>query len=110
MVTAMSLGPAFSRPRHCDASHSSAVESGPPDTASTTAPALFRSENSLAASADEIGEPSRGSFAPPSRGMALPAVLLLLAIDALLHAARRARIFAGDLAEGGAGRFLLLQC
>src|SRR5688572_1470076 len=40
---------------------------------------------------------------------ALAAVALLLAVDALLHAARRARIFAGDLAERRAGGFLLPQ-
>ena len=71
MVAAMSFGPRFNRLRHRAASHINAVESGPPETASTRACSPFRPANRYEASEDEIGVSSRGSFAPPLRGMFL---------------------------------------
>ena len=59
-------GPRAKARRQRAASHISAMESGPPDTASTIAGAVFQSANRRFASLAEIGEWS-------SLGMALPA-------------------------------------
>src|SRR6266545_3407193 len=91
----MSAGPFLSAARQRVASTSSAVESGPPETARTRARAERRSSNSVFASAAETGAASSA------------ADTLLFPVDALLHADRRAGIFARDLAERGAGRLLL---
>src|SRR5262245_52396615 len=100
-VTATSFGPRRSCARQRAARTMSAVESGPPDTASTSAGHDARSANSFAASADETG----GAFA--AAGSA--ADTLLFPLDALLHIGRGAGIFAADFDEGGAGRILLLE-
>src|SRR5215203_3323778 len=97
MVTARSCGPLFSAARQRAAKTSNAVESGPPETARTRAGAWTRSANSDFASAVETGAASAADT-------------LLFPFDALLHADGRPRIFAQDLAERGAGRFLLAQC
>src|SRR5262245_63790642 len=91
----MSVGPCLSAARQRAASTSSAVESGPPDTAITRAPAERRSSNRVLASAAETGSASSA------------ADTLLFPVDALLHADRRARIFAQDLAERCTGGLLL---
>src|SRR6202011_905431 len=74
-----------------------AVESGPPETARISAGADLRSANRVFASAAETGA-ARSA-----------ADTLLFPIDALLHAQRRARIFAQHLAERRAGGLLLAQ-
>src|SRR5262245_4347096 len=78
---------------------SSAVESGPPDTASMRTLYCARSAKSAAASVGETGGWAGGSAAGT----------LLFPLDALLQARRGAGIFASELAEGGAGRLLLLE-
>src|SRR5262249_43391132 len=87
----MSAGPCLSAARQRAASTRSAVESGPPDTAMTRAAADRRAANRPLASAAETGSASSA------------ADTLLFPVDALLHADRRARIFAQDLAERRAG-------
>src|SRR6266508_2261923 len=94
-VTATSFGPRFNRARQRAASQSSAVESGPPETARTMAALGARSANSAAASADRTGRSAAGT--------------LLFPLDALLHGRRQAGILAPDLDEGGAGGLLLLE-
>src|SRR3954447_10087124 len=96
MVTASNRGPLFSAARQRAARTSSAVESGPPETARRRAGAWTRSANSDFASAAETGAASAAGT-------------LLFPVDALLHGDGRARIFAQDLAERGTGRFLLAQ-
>src|SRR5690348_4782347 len=97
---ARSSGPRFRRARHCAASNNSAVESGPPDTASTTAGADARSEKRMLASAAVSGAASSA---------ALAADTLLFRGHRLLHVGGRVGIFAADLAPSGAGGFLLAQ-
>src|ERR1700674_3980536 len=75
----------------------SAVESGPPETASRRRELAVRSPSSASASDAETGV-SSSAFDT-----------LLFPLDALLHGDRGARIFAADLAESGAGRFLLVE-
>src|SRR5215216_749383 len=95
MVTARSFGPRRKRARQRAASTRSAVESGPPDTASTRAGHCARSANKAAASVDETGGSAAGT--------------LLFPLDALLHVGRGAGIFAPDFEEGGASRLLFLE-
>src|SRR5262249_8614436 len=131
--TAISLGPRVRLLRQRAASHISATESGPPDTASTSAGASFRPANSRLASRAEIGEFSSSELSSsdiegcPAIAAGSPGDLsaaasllsgsdctsalhaLLLAIDRGFDPGGRARIFTADLAEGGAGGLLLLQ-
>src|SRR3984893_5383374 len=58
MVTATRRGPRARARRQRAISHISAIESGPPETASTSAGAAFQSANSRFASLAEIGEVS----------------------------------------------------
>src|ERR1700722_13260252 len=95
MVTAISFGARLSRFAQRAASTSSAVESGPPDTASTRPGKSSRPRNS--------------AFASPSATAASAVGTLLFPVDALLHAQRGARIFAQHFAERGAGRFLFAE-
>src|SRR5580698_1742544 len=95
MVTAMSFGARLSRFAQRAASTSSAVESGPPDTASTRPGKSSRPRNS--------------AFASPSATAASAVGTLLFPIDALLHAQRGARIFAQHLAQRSAGCFLFTE-
>src|SRR5512140_1382835 len=100
------------------------MESGPPDTARTSAGAVFQSANRRFASLAEIGEwssllamthcktadPVRSSPAASLRRITRSALdPFLLAIDGGFDAAGGARIFPQYLAEGGAGGLLLLQ-
>src|SRR5262245_8187520 len=94
MVTAINSGPRLSAARQRAASTMRAVESGPPETARMMAGADDRSANRALASATEIGAASAADT-------------LLFPVDALLHVDRRARIFAQNLGERRAGRFLL---
>src|SRR5579871_5846428 len=96
MVTATSCGARLRLARQRAASHSNAVESGPPDTASTSADALFQSANRCFASA-----------AVSAASSAVDA--LLLTVDALLHRGGGLRIFARHFAECRARRFLLFE-
>src|SRR5580698_9652917 len=95
MVTAMSFGARLSRFAQRAASTSSAVESGPPDTASTRPGKSSRPRNS--------------AFASPSATAASAVGTLLFPIDALLHAQRGARIFAQHLAQRSTGCFLFAE-
>src|SRR5580704_484910 len=95
MVTAMSFGARLSRLAQRAASKSSAVESGPPDTART--------------SPGKSSRPRNSAFASPSPTLPSAVGTLLFPVDALLHAHRGARIFAQHFAERGAGRFLLAE-
>src|SRR5882672_8119978 len=97
MVTAISFGPLLRALRQRVASISSAVESGPPDTARTSAETWTREPNNVLASAAETGAASSA------------ADTLLFSLDTLLHARRRAREFAHDLAERRTGRLLLAE-
>src|SRR3954462_5346838 len=72
MVTASNRGPLFSAARQRAARTSSAVESGPPETARTRAGAWTRSANSDFASAAETGAASAADT-------------LLVPVAALLH-------------------------
>src|SRR5882757_8329112 len=96
MVTANSAGPFLVAARQRAARTSSAVESGPPETARMMTGEELRPANSAFASAAETGAASAADT-------------LLFPVDALLHADRRARIFAQDLAERRTGRFLLAE-
>src|ERR1700686_5130695 len=93
----MSCGPFLSAARQRAASTIRAVESGPPETARRRAGADLRSANRVFASAAETGA-ARSA-----------ADTLLFPIDALLHAERRAGIFAQHLSERRAGGLLLAQ-
>src|SRR6266508_2332903 len=93
----MSFGPCLRARRQRAASISSAVESGPPETASTRTGAWARGPNSVFASAGETGAASSA------------ADTLLFPLDALLQARRCAGKLARDLAERRAGRFLLAE-
>src|ERR1700722_15548891 len=94
MVTAISFGARLSRFAQRAASTRRAVESGPPDTASTRPGKSSRPRNS--------------AFASPSPTAASAVGTLLFPVDALLHAHRGARIFAQHLAQRGAGGFLFV--
>src|SRR6476660_2072923 len=76
---------------------SSAVESGPPETARTRAKASASGSNSVFASAAETGAASSA------------ADTLLFSLDTLLHARRCTGKFTQDFAERRAGRFLLAE-
>src|ERR1700722_18392774 len=92
MVTATSFGARLSAFAQRAASSSSAVESGPPETARTSP-----------------GKPSRpwnSAFASASRTACSTMDTLLFPVHVLLHARRGARIFAQHLAQRGAGGFL----
>src|SRR6516225_3553399 len=91
----MRFGARFIRFTQRAASRRSAVESGPPETASTRPGKRSRPRNSARASASPTARSAVGT--------------LLFPLDALLHAERGARIFAQHLAERGAGRFLLAE-
>src|SRR5580693_605825 len=95
MVTAMSFGARLSRFAQRAASTRRAVESGPPDTASTRPGKSSRPRNS--------------AFASPSPTLPSAVGTLLFPVDALLHAHRSARIFAQHLAERSTGRFLFAE-
>src|SRR5436853_1263673 len=75
----------------------SAIESGPPETASNRAGADLRLANSVCASAAETGAAWSA------------AGTLLFPIHALLHAERHPRIFAQHLCERCAGRLLFAK-
>src|SRR6266702_631001 len=122
MVTATSSGPRASARRQRAASHIRAMESGPPETASTIAGAAFQSANRSFAWLTEIAEWSSSGMGPTIAFSteACPALSqpkqsgsalypLLLAVDGGLHAARGTRIFPRHFAESGAGGFLFLQ-
>src|ERR671930_141596 len=93
----MSLGPRFSARRQRAMSSSSAVESGPPETARMRAGAWTSEANSAFASPAETGAASSA------------ADTLLFSLDPLLHRRRRARGFAHHFAERRAGRLLLAE-
>src|SRR6516165_2263418 len=95
MVTAISAGPRRSRLRQRAASASSAVESGPPETASNNARASARSAKRTSASASDSGYSAAGT--------------LLFSLGGLLYAVRRARIFSADFAQRRAGKLALMQ-
>src|ERR1700719_2368859 len=95
MVTAMSFGARLSRFAQRAASTSSAVESGPPDTASTRPGKSSRPRNS--------------AFASPSPTLPSAVGTLLFPVDALLHAHRGARIFAQHLAQRSTGGFFFAE-
>src|SRR5579862_3425728 len=91
----MSFGARLSRFAQRAASTSSAVESAPPDTASTRPGKSSRPRNSAFASQSPTLPSAVGTF--------------LFPLDALLHAHRGARIFAQHLAQRGAGRCLFAE-
>src|SRR6202035_2940821 len=95
MVTAVSFCARLRRFAQRAASTKSAVESGPPDTASTRPGKSSRPRNSAFASASPTLPSAAGT--------------LLFPVDALLHAHRGARIFAQHLAERSAGRLLFAK-
>src|SRR5438105_2700843 len=97
MVTASNRGPVRRARRQRAASHMSAVESAPPDTASTRAEASASGSNSVLASAAETGAASSA------------AGTLLFSLDPLFHASRRAWKLARDFRERGAGRLFLAE-
>src|SRR5437016_11668697 len=96
MVTARSFGAFFRAARQRAARNSSAVESGPPETARITFGAEPISANSFAASRAEIGATSA-------------ARTLLFPLDALLEDDGGAGIFASDFIERGTCRVFLAQ-
>src|SRR5262249_12379509 len=96
-VTAMSFGPRLSARRQRAISISSAVESGPPETAKTRTQTRASGANNLFASAAETGAASSA------------ADTLLFSLDPLLHRGRCARKFAQDFSERCAGRLLLAE-
>src|SRR5277367_4332154 len=95
MVTATSFGARFNRFAQRAARTRSAVESGPPETASMRPRKPSRPENS--------------AFASSSRTACSAMDTLLFPVDGLLHGRRSVRIFARNLAKRGAGCFLLAQ-
>src|SRR5262245_30458987 len=97
MVTANNFGPDFKLARHRAARTRSAVESGPPDTASTSVGASARSPNSALVSEIETG---RSSSAVDT---------LLFPLDTLPHTGGGARKFATDLGERRASHFTLAE-
>src|SRR5262245_48665561 len=95
MVTARSFGARLSRLAQRAASTSSAVESGPQETARMRPREFSRPENSAFASSSRRAWSAVGAF--------------LFTVDALLHAERSARIFPQHLAKRGACRFFFAQ-
>src|SRR5262245_34592645 len=91
----MSLGPRLRARRQRAANTSSAVESAPPEMASTSVEASANGSNSAFASAAETASSAAGT--------------LLFSLDPLLHARRGARKFAQHLAERRAGCLLLAE-
>src|ERR1700676_878171 len=97
----MRRGPRARARRQRAASHISAIESGPPETASTIAGAAFQSANRRFASCAEIGAWSSSGMAfgnPVSssdelRHFALALNPLLLAVDGGFDAPRGAWVF-----------------
>src|SRR6266478_2054669 len=110
-------GPRAKARRQRAASHISAIESGPPETARTIAGTPLQSANRRFASRAEIGELSSlgmafGNLVSTSdqvRQHSLALNPLLLAVHGLFDAARGARIFPRHLAERRTGGFLLFQ-
>ena len=96
MVTARSFGPLVSAARQRAASTINAVESGPPETASTNADAELRPSNSDCASAAEIGASSAADA-------------LLLTFDALPDRDFGTRVLALHFGERRTGGFTLAQ-
>src|SRR5438270_2645914 len=92
----MSLGPCLRRPRQRAASHSSAVESDPPETARIRTGVSERSANSAAASESETGASEAADT-------------LLFPLRRLLHVRGRLRILAGNLSQRRARRLLLVE-
>src|SRR5262245_6446617 len=92
---ASSLGPRLRAPRQRAANTSSAVESAPPETASTSVEASANGSNSAFASAAETASSAADT--------------LLFSLDPLLHARRGARKFAQHLPERRAGCLLLAE-
>src|SRR5919198_888350 len=97
MVTANNRGPVRRARRQRATSHMSAVESAPPETASTRAEASASGSNSALASAAETGAASSA------------ADTLLFSLDPLFHARRCARKLAWDFCERGARRLSLAE-
>src|ERR1700730_9818197 len=95
MVTATSFGARLSRFAQRAASTRRAVESGPPDTASTRPGKSSRPRNS--------------AFASPSPTLPSAVGTLLFPVDALLHAHRGARIFAQHLTQRSTGGFFFAE-
>src|SRR5580700_1019608 len=99
MVTAISFGACLrvflSSLVQRTASTSSAVESGPPETAKTRP--------------DKASRPENSAFASSSRTACSAVDTLLFPIHGLLHIRRSARIFTQYLTERSAGCFLLAQ-
>src|ERR1041385_137970 len=93
---AISFGLVLSVCRQRAASTMSAVESGPPETASISAGNLSRPAKSDLASDCERGEASA-------------VATLLFLRHVVLHLRGRLRILAADLSQGRAGRLLLVQ-
>src|SRR5947207_2677928 len=94
----MSAGPFLRPARQRAASESSAVESGPPETASRMRRKSEKSEKSA--------ESSRSAIAAPLSA----ADTLLFRLNRCLHLRRGLRIFLQHGAERGAGRVLLAEC
>src|SRR5262245_12459751 len=92
---ANNLGPRLRARRQRTANTSSAVESAPPETASTSVEASANGSNSAFASAAETASSAAGT--------------LLFSLDPLLHIRRSARKFAQHLAERGAGSLFLAE-
>src|ERR1035441_10496982 len=127
MVTAISfgkfLGPLLRALRQRAASTISAVESGPPETASTSAGKWSRSEKSDLASVAETGaafcvgmifirKPVPSIESSPRACFSdhtLAVRTLLFLRDAAFRGSRGARKFAPDFGQRGAGRFLLIE-
>src|SRR5215208_2027754 len=99
-VTARSFGPRLCALRQRAARKSSAVESGPPETASTAAGAETRSSNRSLASAAESGRSSSARSAADT---------LLFRCHVLFHVCGSAGVFAADFTPGRAGGFLFAQ-
>src|SRR5262245_51046027 len=92
---ANNLGPRLRARRQRTANTSSAVESAPPETASTSVEASANGSNSAFASAAETASSAAGT--------------LLFSLDPLLHVRRSARKFAQHLAERRAGSLFLAE-
>src|SRR5258706_16256547 len=75
--------------------YSNAVESGPPEIASTRAGSATRSANNASASASPTAPLTAGT--------------LLFPLDCLLDGRLGARIFAANIVEGHAGKFSLVH-
>src|SRR5690242_16228075 len=95
-VTATNFGLVLSESRHCAARIMSAVESGPPDTASTRTGKDCRSEKS------DLASDAETAFASAVR-------TLLFLRDPALHAGGGAWKFAPNLGKRGAGCLILVH-